>query len=384
MQQTSVQLNQVKLPFQPDFQATAPDPSKAVVNTANGSPYPYKGSPVPRPASAFMPQTNGTVSAAPVNQSAQAMASQQTVQNAQGPLRTAVPVAPPAPVMPQRQQGYQLPMMQNMFTTLYSNGFVDLPKSFSECQELSAYIAKSELVPPALRNRQESVFVLIARASTLGISWPNIFSAFFVISDNKGNCTVGMYVKAKAAICARFGKWDVSVNMQTGDAFAQGVRFDNGHQLSITYSAYEAGLLGKLGRDDNGAIIGLGNWGPRWVDMMKARVLGRFLDAMFPDIIGGFISKEDYDDRAYAAALEAEKEQEKAAEPAETPAQDAANQITKMRKGRSKSKAAKDSATTVAISNEDTPQSKPALNSAQHDSAMQSLDDLVIEENPLA
>ena len=380
-QQTAMQ-GTVKMPFQPNYSMTAVDPSKAqmaVTPFQNGGSMP----PQPQPAADFLAQHGMVNAPAPAQAPARVSAPAQARAYAPAPVRGGAPVQQPTNVAPAPQVMREGPlpytgapmqalgmMPNNVFNTTYSNGFVELPKGLEECKDFAAYIAKSELVPPPVRNRSESVFLLLARAATLGISWANVFSTFFVIGDRNGNLTMGMYVKAKAALCARFGKWDVKVDFATGDATVQGVRYDNGHQLSITYTGYEAGLMGKLGRDANGAVIGLGNWGTRWVDMMKARALGRFLDAMFPDIIGGFISKEDYDDRVYAASLEAEPETEDKG--TTEAAQDAAAKITKLRKGR-KTKA-----------KDEEPAAAPVVKEA---SSPQSLDSLVIEEiteNPLA
>lgn len=326
-------LTSVKMPFPPNYNVTAQDPSKA----AQVSPYQSLNTvaPVARNVNEFFQQANQsapTSAAMPQQQQPQHQQQASALQVVQT-VRPAVPMQMQQPA-PQRFSGAQTPMAQNMFTNIYSNGFVELPKTFEECKALAEYVSKSALVPAAIRNRPESVFFIIARAAVLGISWPNIFSTFFVLADKNGNVNMGMYVKAKAAMCAKFGKWEVEVNCQKGDATARGVRFDNGHSLNITYSAYEARLMGRLDLDSNGVVIGIGTWRSHWPDMMKTRALGRLLDALFPDIIGGFISKEDFDDRAYSEMLEAEQKQD---DPAA--AQDAAAQISRIRKGRSKAKA---------------------------------------------
>lgn len=333
-------LTSVKMPFPPNYNVTAQDPSKA----AQVSPYQSLNTvaPVARNVNEFFQQANQsapTAAAMPQQQPQhqQQASALQVVQT----VRPAVPMQMQQPA-PQRFSGPQTPMAQNMFTNIYSNGFVELPKTFEECKALAEYVSKSALVPAAIRNRPESVFFIIARAAVLGISWPNIFSTFFVLADKNGNVNMGMYVKAKAAMCAKFGKWDVEVDCQKGDATARGVRFDNGHSLNITYSAYEARLMGRLDLDSNGVVIGIGTWRSHWPDMMKTRALGRLLDALFPDIIGGFISKEDFDDRAYSEMLEAEQKQD---DPAA--AQDAAAQISRIRKGRSKAKAKEEASAEV-------------------------------------
>ena len=390
--------HQVKLPFPPNSCITAADPSKAPV--ASQSPYGNFAPVSPMSANDFMakngmppmapqvPQQQAAHGAAPVQAPVmpqQMRAPQQAPMQQQAVMP---PMAPQAPMAPQRAapqmqaqpfsghiqtQLVPVPMMpQSVFSSTYNNGFVNMPQTLKECQDFAEYVAKSELLPPTLRNRPEAVFMVIARASALGITWANAFNTFFFIQDKTGNLTIGMYVKGKAAMCATKGKWEVHVDLATGDASVTGERFDNGNQFTVTYTAYEAGLIGRLGRDANGNITGLGTWGTRWPDMMKARALGRFLDAMFPDVIGGFISKEDFDDRAYAEALEAEAAQETAKE--SDAAKEAAAQITKLRKGRSKSKPKADA--TPELESSDAPTLTPL--------SEMPIEDINKNDNPLA
>ena len=255
-------------------------------------------------------------------------------------MRESVPVEAHAQTQPQTMPASE-PVASKVssaansdkFVSQFKNGFVSLPESIEECQAFAKYISASPLVPACIRNKPEAVYMLLARAVANGISWANMFSTLFVIGDKNGNVTVGMYVKAKAAMCQSKGQWEVSIDFQTGDATAKGKRYDSGQEISVTYSAYEASLTGKLKRDANGAILGNGVWGAHWPDMMKNRALGRLLDALFPDIVGGFVSKEDYDDHLYAEQLQAEQAEQSEA------ANNAAKAIAKVRKSRSKAKA---------------------------------------------
>lgn len=292
---------------------------------------------------------------------------------APAPMRESKPAQAPAHTQPQSMPASE-PVASKVssaasgdkFTSQFKNGFVSLPESIEECQAFAKYISASPLVPACIRNKPEAVYMLLARAVANGISWANMFSALFVIGDKNGNVTVGMYVKAKAAMCQSKGQWEVSIDFQTGDATVKGKRYDSGQEISVTYSAYEASLTGKLKRDANGAILGNGVWGAHWPDMMKNRALGRFLDALFPDIVGGFVSKEDYDDHLYAEQLQAEQAEQSEA------ANNAAKAIAKVRKSRSKAKT------------NDSEQATNGAESANTEQAITPLNDLPIIEDDSA
>ena len=292
---------------------------------------------------------------------------------APAPMRESVQVQEPAQTKPQPMPASE-PVASKVssaangdkFVSQFKNGFVSLPESIEECQAFAKYISASPLVPACIRNKPEAVYMLLARAVANGISWANMFSTLFVIGDKNGNVTVGMYVNAKAAMCQSKGQWEVNIDFQTGDATAKGKRYDSGQEISVTYSAYEASLTGKLKRDANGAILGNGVWGAHWPDMMKKRALGRLLDALFPDVVGGFVSKEDYDDHLYAEQLQAEQAEQSEA------ANNAAKAIAKVRKSRSKAKV------------NDSEQATNEAESANTEKAITPLSDLPIIEDDSA
>lgn len=333
----------VILPIQPNPSSMAVDPSKMQAMQQQGRPM----SPYAQPAQQVQAMPQGVAIAAQQAeyqarepQQEQAPQCAPTPAPAPAPMRESVPVQTHAQTQPQTMPASE-PVASKVssaansdkFVSQFKNGFVSLPESIEECQAFAKYISASPLVPACIRNKPEAVYMLLARAVANGISWANMFSTLFVIGDKNGNVTVGMYVNAKAAMCQSKGQWEVSIDFQTGDATAKGKRYDSGQEISVTYSAYEASLTGKLKRDANGAILGNGVWGAHWPDMMKKRALGRLLDALFPDVVGGFVSKEDYDDHLYAEQLQAEQAEQSEA------ANNAAKAIAKVRKSRSKAKA---------------------------------------------
>lgn len=168
------------------------------------------------------------------------------------------------------------------------------------------------LVPPVLRDsvnndRTADRYLLLAKAKSIGISLPDAFTELYVLhSQNKGEAKVGMYVRTKAALCAKAGKWSVDIDFATGDAIAVGTRYSDQHHIEVRYTGYEASLRGVLGRNAEGEVIGRGPWADKWPAMMRTRALGRLLDELFPDIICNVATKEEFDDMEYAAQLQAQ------------------------------------------------------------------------------
>lgn len=193
------------------------------------------------------------------------------------------------------------------------NSFLSTPRTMEGAQKLAEYLAPSNIVPAAIRNRPADVFCVLARAASVGLNWSQAFSSIHIIPNPKnGDVTLSMSVAAKAAICIQYGHWDVTVDMQQGRAVARGTRYGHGarpeQHMEVEYTAYEASLMGRMGRDENsGVFYGLKTWESRWPQMLKVRALGRLLDALFPDKIGGFVNKEELEDEAERAIASADK-----------------------------------------------------------------------------
>ena len=179
-----------------------------------------------------------------------------------------------------------------------------------EIWDLAKRISSSLFVPAVIRStpdkdRTADVYLLLSKAASIGLSAADAFTELFIIyTESTRTARIGMYVKTKAALCAKHGHWDVQLDMATGVVTVTGKRYDNGQERTLQYTPYEASLRGVLKLDTNGNIMGVGKWADKWPDMMRTRALGRFLDALFPDIIRGIETKEDFDDEAYIAELE--------------------------------------------------------------------------------
>lgn len=179
--------------------------------------------------------------------------------------------------------------------------------------ELAEQLKASHFVPSCMRQNAADIFLVLAKAQTLGLSFVDAFSQIYVLPNTKtGDYKMGLYVKTKEGLCKPYGKWTVRVDPNTGDTEARGVRYDTNEEQVVIYSAYEACMRGTLKVEGPGRISGVGNWAGKWMDMMRARAKGRLLDALFPEIVGGFASKEEFDDELYFQELQRRKARDSA------------------------------------------------------------------------
>lgn len=179
--------------------------------------------------------------------------------------------------------------------------------------ELAEQLKASHFVPSCMRQNAADIFLVLAKAQTLGLSFVDAFSSIYVLPNSKtGDFKMGLYVKTKEGVCKPYGKWTVKVDPNTGDTEARGTRYDTNEEQVVIYSAYEACMRGVLKVERPGRIVGLGNWAGKWMDMMRARAKGRLLDALFPDIVGGYVSLEEFDDETYFQELQRRKARDSA------------------------------------------------------------------------
>lgn len=268
--------NPINMPFVAPWTST---PSNVLSQPAQST--------APQPLAAAVSNPVGTVTSvatAPQLSTAPTMPSTvATVDNAAQPL---------APVMQQPET-----------VRAVRSGVAQLPQTHKELWELSEHLCKSAICPAVLRTPAD-VFILLAKADSIGMAWPDAFTNLYAIPNGQtGEVKICMYVKTKAGLCRKHGNWDVEVDLSTGTARAHGVRFSDGQKIERTYSGFDASLRGMLTKDANGNIIGSGRWKSNWPDMLKTRALGRFLDDLFPDIVGGFNTYEDLTDLQYEAEL---------------------------------------------------------------------------------
>lgn len=213
------------------------------------------------------------------------------------------------------------------FVPNLQSGFNLLPQTREEAIALAKYLSTSQFVPAEIRStavvdRSADVFLMLAMGTARGMSIADCLSNIYVLFGR-----MSLYVRAKEGLCVKYGRWTVTLDDQNAVATAEGWRYDNGDHKVAQYSGHDARLRGLMDYTPETGWIGLGKgkgggWSDKWPDMLRVRALGRLLDALFPDVIGGFVSREEMEDeqsyQASAAAKSAASEE--APSEAEAPA----------------------------------------------------------------
>ncbi len=250
---------------------------------------------------------------------------------AAAPLQAYEPVEFTAPehitqAVPMASTDAPVTLANNTYSSVLS-----LPPTPEGVWELAERMAKTVFCPVAARSAGD-VYYMLVKAASFGLPWTEAFSLFYVIPSEKNGARIGMYVKGKESICRKHGQWTVSVDKTTGVATASGIRYSDRATATVTYDGFDAALRGRLTRNENGDIEGVDKWKDKWPDMLKARALGRLLDRLFSDVLGGVTSVEEMNDMM----LEAELRREAVALTKEDsePADKAVASLTKIRRGK--------------------------------------------------
>lgn len=199
--------------------------------------------------------------------------------------------------------------VETLLNSKGENGFTKLPETIKEAQELAKFLSKSTLVSAEIRSTEiadhsADVFMVIALGASLGMTPAQSLTN---ITVTRGRPT--MYVSAKAGLCAKYGTFDTKLENVNGIwvATASGTR--KGRTMSVQYTSEDAMLQGLMKFDTNSnSWVGVkGAWTGSYPVMLQKRALGRLLDALFADVVGGFADKESTEEISENAEPEIEK-----------------------------------------------------------------------------
>ena len=199
--------------------------------------------------------------------------------------------------------------VETLLNSKGENGFTKLPETIKEAQELAKFLSKSTLVSAEIRSTEiadhsADVFMVIALGASLGMTPAQSLTN---ITVTRGRPT--MYVSAKAGLCAKYGTFDTKLENVNGIwvATASGTR--KGRTMSVQYTSEDAMLQGLMKFDANSnSWIGVkGAWSGSYPVMLQKRALGRLLDRLFADVVGGFADKESTEEITENAEPEMEK-----------------------------------------------------------------------------
>ena len=199
--------------------------------------------------------------------------------------------------------------VETLLNSKGENGFTKLPETIKEAQELAKFLSKSTLVSAEIRSteisdRSADVFMVIALGASLGMTPAQSLNN---ITVTRGRPT--MYVSAKAGLCAKYGTFDTKLENINGIWVATATGTRKGRTMSVQYTSEDAMLQGLMKFDANSnSWIGVkGAWIGSYPVMLQKRALGRLLDALFADVVGGFADKESAEEISENAEPEIEK-----------------------------------------------------------------------------
>ena len=199
--------------------------------------------------------------------------------------------------------------VETLLNSKGENGFTKLPETIKEAQELAKFLSKSTLVSAEIRSTEiadhsADVFMVIALGASLGMTPAQSLTN---ITVTRGRPT--MYVSAKAGLCAKYGTFDTKLENVNGIWIATATGKRKGRTMSVQYTSEDAMLQGLMKFDANSnSWIGVkGAWTGSYPVMLQKRALGRLLDALFADVVGGFADKESTEEISENTEPEIEK-----------------------------------------------------------------------------
>lgn len=199
--------------------------------------------------------------------------------------------------------------VETLLNSKGENGFTKLPETITEAQELAKFLSKSTLVSAEIRSTEiadhsADVFMVIALGASLGMTPAQSLTN---ITVTRGRPT--MYVSAKAGLCAKYGTFDTKLENINGIWVATATGKRKGRTMSVQYTSEDAMLQGLMKFDANSnSWIGVkGAWTGSYPVMLQKRALGRLLDALFADVVGGFADKESTEEISETSEPEIDK-----------------------------------------------------------------------------
>ena len=199
--------------------------------------------------------------------------------------------------------------VETLLNSKGENGFTKLPETITEAQELAKFLSKSSLVSAEIRSTEiadhsADVFMVIALGASLGMTTAQSLTNITVT-----RCRPTMYVSAKAGLCAKYGTFDTKLENINGIWVATATGKRKGRTMSVQYTSEDAMLQGLMKFDANSnSWIGVkGAWTGSYPVMLQKRALGRLLDALFADVVGGFADKESTEEISETSEPEIDK-----------------------------------------------------------------------------
>lgn len=183
---------------------------------------------------------------------------------------------------PAQQQNQSLALAP-VETTQHALALV--PSSIDGAYQLAAWLSNAQLLPPALRGKQADLFTMILAGMELGLPPMAALRGMYIVNGKPA-----LESRTKAAICLQrgaalyFRRTEHTPQATTWETLRAGQT----EPVLSRYTLKEADAAGLTRKD--------GPWQTYPQRMISHRALGWLCDDVYPDIVLGVATAEDFDD----------------------------------------------------------------------------------------
>jgi len=183
---------------------------------------------------------------------------------------------------PAPQQSQALAIAEPVEATNQAMALV--PSSLDGAYQLAAWLSNAQLLPPALRGKQADLFTMILAGMELGLPPMAALRGMYIVNGKPA-----LEAKTKAAICLQrgaalyFKRTEYTPEATTWETFRRGQT----EPVPMRFTRKEAEAAGLTRKD--------GPWQQYPQRMISWRALGWLCDDVYPDIVLGVATAEDFD-----------------------------------------------------------------------------------------
>lgn len=153
-----------------------------------------------------------------------------------------------------------------------------MPTTFPEVIQMAEFLARSGMVPSAMRNKPADIAAILLKGAEIGV-FPMTALAQIVVIEGKPSVSPELM----RALATRAGHRITFVAMSDTSVTVRGVRGDNGESLEITWD---------MARAAKAKLNDKGTWKTYPQAMLVARSTSELVRYLFPDLGIGYIPEE--------------------------------------------------------------------------------------------
>lgn len=160
-----------------------------------------------------------------------------------------------------------------------------VPSTIDGAYQLARWLGNANLLPPALKGREADIFTMILAGMELGLPPMSALRGMYIVNGKPA-----LEAKTKAAICLQRGAalYITRVEYTSEATTWETLRKGSAEPVKSRYTRKEAKEAGLLDKD--------GPWRNYAQRMISHRALGWLCDDVYPDIVLGVATAEDFDD----------------------------------------------------------------------------------------